>query len=89
MKLQPASEMSRIAEENYEKFKQGILESEEFETLKFGIKEAANEGQKTLLFNVHPTCDPRTMDFLKSVLIEAGYGVHGVLMDTHSMRITW
>lgn len=46
MKLQPASQMSKIAEENYEKFKESVLESEEFESLKMGIEEAANEGKK-------------------------------------------
>lgn len=89
MKLQPASEMSKIAEENYEKFKQSVLESEEFETLKLGIKEAANEGKKTLQYKVHPDCDPRTIDFLKSVLTEAGYGVKGFFLNSHAMQITW
>lgn len=89
MKLQPASEMAKIAEENYEKFKQNILESEEFEALKNGIEDAANDGKKALLFNVNPSSDPRTIDLLKSVLIEAGYGVNGVLQNSHVMRITW
>lgn len=89
MKLQPASEMAKVAEENYEKFKQNILESEEFESLKNSIEEAASEGCKTLLYNLNPSCDPRTMDFLKSVLIEAGYGVNGVLLKSHAMHITW
>lgn len=89
MKLQPASEMSKIAEENYEKFKQCVLESEEFESLKISIEEAAYEGKKVLVYNVHSDCDPRTIDFLKSVLIEAGYGVHGFYLNSHSMRITW
>ncbi|MGE7942796.1 hypothetical protein ACQKNB_11980 [Lysinibacillus xylanilyticus] len=67
MKLQPASEMSKVAEENYEKFQQSVLESDEFEALKTGIEQAANEGQKTLLYNLHPTSDQRTLDYLKSV----------------------
>ncbi|WHP40740.1 hypothetical protein QIX46_19640 [Lysinibacillus boronitolerans] len=87
MKLQPASEMAKIAEENYEKFKQSILESEGFESLINGIEEAANEGCKTLLYNVDPLCDPRTKGFLKSLLIEAGYGV--MSLDQHAMQITW
>ncbi|MEK3728650.1 hypothetical protein [Lysinibacillus sp. FSL W8-0953] len=89
MKLQPASEMAKIAEENYEKFKQTILESEEFESLKNSIEEAANEGRKTLLYNVNSSCDPHTIEFLKSVLTEAGYGVNGVFPNLHAMRITW
>lgn len=89
MKLQPASEMAKIAEENYEKFKQNILESEEFEELKNGIEEAAKEGKKALEYNVHSDCDPRTIEFLKSVLIEAGYGVKGFFLNSNAMQITW
>lgn len=89
MKLQPASEMSKIAEENYEKFKQNILDSDEFENLKNSIEEAANDGSKTLLYNVNSSCDSRTIAFLESVLTEAGYGVKGVFLNSHAMRITW
>lgn len=86
MKLQPASEMAKVAEDNYEKFKQSILGSEEFEALKIGIEEAANEGQKVLFFN---SSDSRTYEIFKSVLIEAGYGVNGVLLKPKVMQITW
>lgn len=86
MKLQPASEMSKVAEENYEKFKQSILESDEFESLKIGIKEAANDGQKTLLCN---TSDQRVFKILKDELGKAGYRVNEVLFNQHIMQITW
>ncbi|WP_432702445.1 hypothetical protein [Lysinibacillus sphaericus] len=89
MKLQPASEMAKIAEENYGKFKQSILESEEFEALKNGIEEAAKEGKKALEYKVHPDCDPRTIEILNSVLIEAGYGVKGCFLNSNTMQITW
>lgn len=86
MKLQPANKMSKVADENYEKFKQSVLESEEFEALITGIKEAANEGQKTLFCN---TTDQRAFKILKDVLVEAGYGVNEMLFNSNVMQITW
>lgn len=89
MKLQPANEMSKVADENYEKFKQSVLESEEFEALITGIKEAANDGQKTFLFNVCRMSDPRMMDIFESELTEAGYKVKGGLFNIKAIQITW
>ncbi|MFF2794953.1 hypothetical protein [Lysinibacillus xylanilyticus] len=89
MKLHSAREMSKLAEGNYEKFKQSVLESEEFEALITGIKEAANDGQKTFLFNICQTSDPRIMDVFESELTEAGYKVKGGLFNINAMQITW
>ncbi|UPW82751.1 hypothetical protein [Lysinibacillus sp. Ag94] len=89
MKLQPASEMSKVADENYEKFKQSVLDSEEFEDLITGIKEAADGGQKTFLFNICTMSDPRIVDIFESELTEAGYKVKCGLFNLNAMQITW
>lgn len=71
MKLQPASEMKKVAGSNFSKLKANVLESDELKKLIKGIETQAEKG--LCEYTYYHNTDKQIVYIFQSVLLENGY----------------